>query len=278
MGTTNTMRTRFLLYKVLFVSVVIVVPVVVAPQGPPAQAQQRPTPNVGWVRIPAGAFEMGCVPSDMRCDADESPRHRVTISRPFEMMATEVTKAMYNAVMPEEEQPAWSLSANHPIAIVDWAEASKFCAAVGGRLPTEAEWEYAARGGREGTIYPWGNDDPDDRETLPNGAAFETDSPRPARTFRPNGFGLFEMAGNVWEWVADPYGGYPEAAVTDPQGPANPVGLTAPRGGGPAARVRVVRGGAYGDDSRNLRISNRTPNRENAVNVNVSFRCARPVS
>jgi len=271
----RTKNTKSHLYKASFVPFVLFVTFVVAPQAQVTQAQQRALPDVGWVRIPAGSFEMGCVPADMRCDADESPRHRVTITRAFDIMATEATKAMYNAVMPEEEQPVWSTTPAHPIAIVDWQEASKFCAAVGGRLPTEAEWEYAARGGREATIYPWGNDDPDDRDNLPNGAAFETDSPRPVRTFRPNGFGLFEMAGNVWEWVADPYGGYPEAAATDPQEPATPVGLSAPRGGGPAARVRVVRGGAYGDDPRNLRISNRTPNRENAVNVNVGFRCAR---
>jgi formylglycine-generating enzyme required for sulfatase activity len=243
-------------------------------------AQQRPIPNLGWVRVPAGSFEMGCVPADMRCDADESPRHRVTISRPFDMMATEVTKAMYNAVMPEEEQPAWSTTPQHPIAIVDWEEATKFCQAVGARLPTEAEWEYAARGGRAGTIYSWGNGDPTEAPRAANGAAFETDSPAPVRTFGANGFGLFDMSGNVWEWVNDRYGAYPEAAATDPQGPAVPaVARPEPQQGGrgtqPAAQFGVVRGGAYGDDPRNLRLSNRTPNRRNAINQNVGFRCAR---
>ena len=245
-----------------------------------ADAQQRPLPNVGWVRIPAGAFEMGCVPADMRCDADEDPRHRVTITRPFDMMATEATKAMYNAVMPEEEQPVWSTTPQHPIAIVDWEEAAKFCQAVGGRLPTEAEWEYAARGGRPGTIYPWGNQDPTDTARAVTGAAFETDSPAPVRSFAANGFGLFEMSGNVWEWVNDRYGAYPEAAVSDPQGPVAPVQAAPPpqpggRGQVVAAQFRIVRGGSYGDDPRNLRLSNRTPNRANAVNQNVGIRCAR---
>jgi formylglycine-generating enzyme required for sulfatase activity len=248
-----------------------------------ANAQQRALPNVGWVRVPAGSFDMGCVPADMRCDADESPRHRVTITRAFDMMATEVTKAMYNAVMPEEEQPAWSASPQHPIAIVDWEEASKFCQAVGGRLPTEAEWEYAARGGRAATIYAWGDNDPSDTPGARNGATFETDSPAPVRSFGANGFGLYDMSGNVWEWVNDRYGAYPEAPATDPQGPVAPVqAAPQPQQGGrgqvAAAQFGVVRGGAYGDDPRNLRLSNRTPNRRNAVNQNVGFRCARSMS
>jgi formylglycine-generating enzyme required for sulfatase activity len=229
------------------------------------QAQDA-IPGVEWVRIPAGTFQMGCISPAMprRCDADEYPRHAVTITRPFDMMATEVTARMFRAFTPLiEEQPVWSTSPDQPVAIVTWDDAVRFCKAVGGRLPTEAEWEYAARGGREGTVYPWGDQAPDDRPGTANGAAFEGDSPRAAKAFRANGFGLYDMAGNVWEWVADWYGVWDPVAVNDPKGPAAGDGF------------RVVRGGSYGDDMGNLRVSNRNPNRPGSRNVNVGFRCAR---
>lgn len=206
---------------------------------------------------------MGCISEDARCDADEHPRHAVTIGRPFDLMATEVTARMYRAFNPlMDEQPAWSMSPDQPVTIVNWSQAQKFCQEIGGRLPTEAEWEYAARGGRDGAIYPWGDQPPDDRPGTMNGAAFEGDSPRAVRTFAPNGFGLHDMAGNVWEWVADWYTVHGPDAVTDPRGA---------EGG----RFRVVRGGSYGDDQGNLRASNRNPNQPGNRNVNVGFRCAR---
>lgn len=231
------------------------------------QAQGTPPiPGVEWVRIPAGTFQMGCISAELprRCDADEYPRHAVTITRPFDMMATEVTARMFRAFTPLiEPQPAWSMSPDQPVAIVTWADAVKFCQAVGGRLPTEAEWEYAARGGRAGALYPWGDQPPDDRQGLANGTAFEGDSPRAVKTFRPNGFGLYDVTGNVWEWVADWYGVWDLDVVKDPKGPNDGDGF------------RVVRGGSYGDDQRNLRLSNRNPNRPGNRNVNVGFRCAR---
>jgi formylglycine-generating enzyme required for sulfatase activity len=232
----------------------------------PLHAQDA-IPGVEWVRIPAGTFQMGCISTEgpRRCDADEYPRHAVTITRPFDMMATEVTARMFRAFTPLiEEQPAWSMSPDQPVAIVTWDDAVKFCKAVGGRLPTEAEWEYAARGGRAGTVYPWGDQAPDDRPGAANGAAFEGDSPRAVKTFRANGFGLYDMAGNVWEWVNDWYSVLGPEPVKDPRGG---------EGGG----FRVVRGGSYGDDMGNLRVSNRNPNRPGSRNVNVGFRCARDV-
>ena len=232
------------------------------------QAQAPPATGVQWVRVPAGTFQMGCISADARCDGDEHPRHAVTISRPFDLMPTEVTLGMYRAAIKEvDEQPPWSTSPDQPVVIVTWDEALAFCRAVGGRLPTEAEWERAARGGREGTVYSWGDQAPVDRAGAVNGAAFESDSARAVKSFAPNAYGLYDMVGTVWEWVADAYGGYQAGAVTDPERPAPPPGEGAP--------FRVVRGGAYGDDPANLRLSNRNPNRVRNVNVNVGFRCAR---
>ena len=229
-------------------------------------AQGRPgsgLPAIAWVRVPAGTFQMGCVPSDERCGSDESPRHAVTLTRAFDLMTTEVTVEMYRAGggMPET-QPPWSTSPKHPVVAVTWNEADAFCRAIGARLPTEAEWEYAARGGREGTVFPWGDGPPTDRAGAANGAAAESDSARPVASFAANALGLFDTAGNVWEWTADwasIYGSEPE---TDPAGMSS-------------GRVKIVRGGSYGDDPGNLRVSNRTPNQPTSRNINVGFRCAR---
>ena len=206
---------------------------------------------------------MGCVPGDEHCGGDEYPRHAVTLTRGFELMTTEVTVGMYRAYVKQmEDQPAWSTAPNHPVVIVTWDEAEAFCGMVGGRLPTEAEWERAARGGRADTIFPWGNQAPVDKAGLAAGATFESDAARTVGSFGPNDYGLFDMAGNVWEWVADFSSIYTEDARTNPEGAA-------------AGTTRLVRGGSFGDDPSNLRASNRTPNRPDRINVNVGFRCAR---
>jgi formylglycine-generating enzyme required for sulfatase activity len=238
--------------------------VVVAVSTVAGQAPGAPPAAVAWATIPAGTFQMGCVPADRRCNSDEVPRHAVKLTRPFELMVTEVTVKMYRAVLSDvEEQPPWS-TPEHPVVIVTWDEAATFCEAIGGRLPTEAEWEYAARSGREGAIFPWGDEVPSDEPHSPKGAVFESDRAQPVRTFGPNGYGLFDMAGNVWEWTADASTLYTAEARVDPEGAL-------------AGSTRVVRGGAFADDSSNLRVSNRTPNQQSRINVNVGFRCARDV-
>jgi formylglycine-generating enzyme required for sulfatase activity len=249
------------------VGAVLMGAVVLGADGIVVPTGQRGTelPNFAWVTIPAGTFQMGCVPGDRQCNVDEEPRHAVTLSTGFQMMATEVTVGAYRAVMGEaDEQPPWSTSPDYPVVIVTWEEADAFCQKAGGRLPTEAEWEYAARGGRTGAIYPWGDTPPADDPALTNGAALESDRPRPVKSYKANGYGLFDIAGNVWEWTADFGTLYQADAVTDPQGAA-------------AGSTRIVRGGSFGDDAGNLRVSNRTPNRPDRVNVNVGFRCARAI-
>lgn len=236
---------------------------VVATAAAGAQAPQTAPQGLAWARIPAGTFQMGCGTTDTRCDADERPRHPVTLTRAYDMMTTEVTVGMYQTVITSlGEQPPWSTTPEHPVTIVSWNDALAFCEAIGGRLPSEAEWERAARGSLDDTVYAWGDQEPDDRPGSANGAAFEGDSARPVKTFAANGYGLYDMAGNTWEWVATYFDAYGPDPIVDPTGPIE-------------GRIRVIRGGSYGDDSRNLRVSNRNGNPGNNEHVNVGFRCAR---
>ncbi|NOT45391.1 MAG: formylglycine-generating enzyme family protein [Acidobacteria bacterium] len=209
---------------------------------------------------------MGCVDVDAGCDGDEVPQRIITMSGPFEMMTTEVTTGMFRAATADlPEQPEWSTDPRLPVVIVSWFEAVEYCRAVGARLPSEAEWEYAARGGDTRTVFPWGNQDAAHETDAASGARFEGGVASLVGSYRPNAFGLFDMAGNVWEWVNDRYGAYDESQTT------NPVG-------GDAGDFRIVRGGSYGDDQRNLRISNRNPVVPEAEHVNLGFRCARDVT
>ena len=249
--------------------------------------------GASYVRIPSGSFEMGCGPSQGRC-YDDAPAHLVTLTRGIWLMRTEVTVAEYRRyveavgkAMPPPPQlprimaepagpPPWS-QGDHPILNVTWMEASAYCAWAGGRLPTEAEWEYAARGGLSGKLYPWGNDPPSLKARRRNGACFapfgahdwllrRTDwrpGTVPVGLYQPNGYGLFDMAGNVAEWCADWFGAYEASAAVDPEGP-------------PEGTHRVLRGGAWSSSEFNVRVSPRGRAAPDFAGTGmVGVRCAR---
>jgi formylglycine-generating enzyme required for sulfatase activity len=216
--------------------------------------------DLRWVAIPAGTFRMGCSSGDRACRGDEKPSHTVRITRSFRMMATEVTAGQFRvwALSQGHEppaQPPWSAS-DVPVVGVNWNDAQTFCSAVGGRLPTEAEWEFAARGRTEGDRYG-----PIDAVAWYSANSHRAHS---VATKQPNAYGLFDMLGNVMEWCGDWYGGttYSQKSETDPTGP-------------PAGEYRVLRGGSWYDNEWGVRVSAREYYSPTVVGTGYGFRCVR---
>jgi formylglycine-generating enzyme required for sulfatase activity len=227
-------------------------------------------PNPPMVFVPAGPFMMGCNEAvDDRCLAGEKPYHEVVLSA-YHIDATEVTVGDYRACMQacvcSRPGPGFDPDAHAslPVVGVSLAQAGQFCGWLARRLPTEAEWEKAARG-TDGRLFPWGNTAPACDQAAVLGCAFDAASgvPFPVGTFSPQGdspYGARDMAGNVWEWVTDAYAAY------DPHGPADPQG---PDGGA----LRVWRGGSYLQPDADLRVSRRFPATLPAYHA-LGFRCA----
>lgn len=170
----------------------------------------------GMVEIPAGIFRMGGGPAYSL--PEERPQHEVAVAR-FYIDLTEVTTAAYKkCVAGGKCKPTHTTTFcnephtdrdDHPINCVDWLMADAYCTAAGKRLPTEREWEYAARGGSEQRSFSWGEEPP-----TPERACYQHGESCPVKSFAPGAFGLYDMSGNVWEWTSSWFGPYPSEATT----------------------------------------------------------------
>lgn len=224
-----------------------------------------------YVWIPSGTFTMGCSPTDPECNClplwhchfEENPAHSVTLSKGFWIGQTEVTVAAYKTslsasgkqmpVAPEFNRN-WE-HANQPIVNVTWDAAKIFCNWDGGHLPTEAEWEYAARG--RSTLPQYGNVD----EIMwhsgnSNGTAQDV------ATKVPNYIGLFDMLGNAWEWVDDWFDEdyYKHSPASDPKGPEN-------------GNERILRGGSWSTGPSLNRLSDRNRDYPTTQAHGIGVRC-----
>ena len=205
-----------------------------------------PTLGAAFVLVPAGNFTAGQ-------PGGGEKQHQVTIGRPFYMQATEVTQAQWKKVMdgnPSRFGSFWAPCDSCPVEQVSWYDVQRFVRKLNSmeetdkyRLPTEAEWEYAARSGGKHAAYAGTNSDAD-RENYAWLASNADNTTHAAGLKKPNGFGLYDMSGNVSEWVSDWDGGYPAGPVTDPQGPTS-------------GKKRVYRGSAWNDWPGNSDIANR---------------------
>lgn len=233
----------------------------------PVRTRQQ-SDDMTQVYIPAGKFLMG---TDDPAVEKSNPQHEVTLSA-YWIDQIEVTNAMYlrcveagacdepylHGEHPYYDKPGYE---NYPVVFVTWFSAKKYCAWAGRRLPTEAEWEKAARG-IDGRSYPWGESAPE--PALANFGGL-LNSPLPVDRY-PGGaspFGVLNMAGNVREWVSDWFNQvfYRNPNQNNPTGPK--VGTE-----------RVLRGGSFLDDARELRVFNRFEHDPSSPGINRGFRCA----
>jgi formylglycine-generating enzyme required for sulfatase activity len=214
-----------------------------------------------YVWIPPGTFMMGCSPGDNDCQIDEKPPHQVTMTKGFWMGQTEVTVEAYrryvNVTVTPINMPGGQREGQDPVVNVTWNEAAAYCQWAGGRLPTEAEWEYAARGGSTQARYGDINDV----------AWYGANSGRHAHQVaqkRANGFGLCDTLGNVWEWVNDWYDEkyYQNTPSPNPSGPGS-------------GQLRVLRGGSCYDVPGHVRVSNRGRLNPRLRVDGIGLRCAR---
>ena len=243
--------------------------------------RKNPKDGLKYVWIPTGSFQMGCSPGDEDCDGDEKHVHQVTISHGFWMGRTEVTVGSYkrfasNSGRAMPPPPAfdvdWADDAM-PMVNLSWSDAHDYCQWAGGRLPSEAEWEYAARAGSASARYGpldevawdannsgrrhidsyglWNEDMKkyqnrlnEDMQQYYKSLAANGNRPHEAGKKRPNAWGLFDTLGNVWEWVNDWFDVdyYGTSPTTDPAGAAS-------------GSMRGMRGGSYLGNPGYVRVS-----------------------
>jgi formylglycine-generating enzyme required for sulfatase activity len=229
------------------------------------------TIGMEFVLIPPGEFDMGCSPGDRVCYGNEKPVHHLSIGKPFYMGKFEVTQEQWRRVMGTnpsyfgEERGA--SGSERPVEKVSWNNVQDFLRRLNSieksktyRLPTEAEWEYAARAGSSDSYHG----------SSPETVGWYSDNSggvtHPVGKAQPNAWGLYDMLGNVWEWCQDWYDKnyYSKSSGTDPRGP-------------PSGRYRVLRGGSWYFNSKSSRVSFRYDYDPNYRDYSGGFRCVADV-
>ncbi len=235
------------------------------------------------VTVPAGCFQMG----SEQGDPDERPVHKVCISS-FQMGKFEVRQKNFQAVM--GANPSQNVGANLPVDSLTWDEASDYCKKIGMRLPTEAEWEYAARAGSTTPFY-WGSTvSGKEANFCDSSCELNIREPRvtdgfkhtaPVGSFPPNSFGLYDMSGNVSEWVQDWMGVeenyYLMSPEKDPRGPHSELDacMRVDCIGAQSITNKVYRGGAWNENAGALRSANRRDSHFQLRPEGTGFRCAK---
>jgi len=225
----------------------------------------------GMVLIPGGRFMMGSEDGNN----DQKPEHEVYVNA-FYIDMTEVTVAQYQQFINAtgyREPKKWEEQLQypyHPVVHVLWYDANAYAGWAGKRLPTEAEWEYAARGGNTGVEgkpkynFPWGNKAYHDLANYYS--IFGEEAIKSVGSFAPNGYGLYDMAGNVWEWCADWYDKdyYKNSPSRNPKGSSTGKG-------------RVMRGGSWNTAANNMQYANRSGVNPTSSEKDIGFRCVQDV-
>jgi formylglycine-generating enzyme required for sulfatase activity len=249
--------------RTLSVAAVQAQPEVVLEEIPPPPPAFEPE----MVFVPGGQFEMGCTAEQgSDCYDDEKPPHKVTLSD-FWIGKYEVTQAQWRAVMGEYPPELYNKGCDQcPVERVSWDDIQEFLKTLNEktgknyRLPTEAEWEYAARGGKNSQQFKYaGSNNLDEVGWYTNNSNSNTN---PVGQKKPNALGIFDMSGNVWEWCADWYGDYSSEAQANPKGPAG-------------GSNRVGRGGGWNYYPQDCRVSNRNHGDPAGRGYFIGFRLAR---
>jgi formylglycine-generating enzyme len=215
----------------------------------------NPLDSFKYILIPPGEFLMG-TKEPVRVGKNEAPLHRVVITKGFWLSETPASGKAFNRFREAMgKEMILAAPANYAAVGFDWNEAKEYCQWVGGRLPTEAEWEYAAHGGTAGPLYgPLGEIAWYDKNS--------GDIPHPLKAKKPNDFGLYDMIGNVWQWCEDWYD-FDYYAVSPLENPTGPQ-----RG-----EQKIIRGGAYDNSVMQVRVTERGHILPHSQVSNVGVRC-----
>jgi formylglycine-generating enzyme required for sulfatase activity len=234
---------------------------------------KEPHTGIELVRLPAGHFTMGGAPGEPGREGQEV-RHEVTLRSPFYLGRYEITQGQWQQVMAANPSSFTDCGADCPVEQVSWLDVQEFIQRLERlsgerfRLPTEAEWEYACRAGTTGP-FSTGDHLSTDDANYDGHYPYAEDPPgiyrartTPVGSFAPNAWGLYDLHGNVWEWIEDRHCPYPEGPVVDPVGDCS-------------SKLRVIRGGSWYFNAESARCALRYTHRPQDIGPSLGFRLAR---